>query len=106
MDCIHSIRCMPLSDKRTKYKILGIIVIIVGAAIAIYSLLQGSTDFTVQVGGVRPEAATQYGSTRFYQIGGTVGGLIVVYFGVRAFTFIPYSERDEGPIEYDTEYES
>lgn len=84
------------------FKRIGIIVMAVAVVIAIYSFLQGSTEFTVQVGGVRPAISQQSGSTRFYQVGGIIMGMIVFYGGFRAYKYIPMAERDEGPIEYDS----
>lgn len=83
------------------FRVLGIIGMIGGAVVAIFSLLQGSTEFTFQVGGVQPELSTVYGTTRFYQFGGAVLGLVIIYGGFRMFRYVPKSEREEGPLEYD-----
>lgn len=90
-----------MSTVRTILKLLGVASMVGGVVLMIYSLLQGSAEFSFQIGGVQPELSQVYGTTRFYQVGGAVLGLIIVYFGFRMFRYVPKSEREEGPVEYE-----
>ncbi len=83
-----------LSPRRKTFRLLGIIVAILGAIIIIYAAFAMEAAYFRLQAGPDESLGVAEGETRFAQFAVGFVGVVMMFVGYRLFIYIPYSERE------------